>query len=86
MAGVDADFVTGGDIAKLDFRQEVRKITAPTLILAGRYDRFVPMRYTLQYREYMPQAELVIFEESGHSEFMEEPAKTIDVLRRFLRQ
>ena len=84
IAGADADFVTGGDIAKLDFRQEVKNIKAPTLILGGRFDRFVPMRYTLQYREYMPQAQLIIFEESGHSEFMEEPGKTIDVLRKFL--
>lgn len=86
IAGVDADFVTGGDIAKLDFRQEVKNIKAPTLILAGRFDRFVPTRYTLQYREYMPQGQLAMFEESGHSEFMEEPAKTIDVLRKFLGQ
>lgn len=86
IAGVDADFVTGGDIVKLDFRREAKNIKAPTLILAGRFDRFVPPRYALQYRQYMPQAQLVIFEESGHSEFMEEPVKTIEVLRKFLGQ
>jgi proline iminopeptidase len=84
--GADADFVAGGDIAKLDFRQQLKNIKAPTLILAGRFDRFVPTRYTLQYREYMPQAQIVMFEESGHSEFLEEPAKTIEVLRKFLGQ
>jgi proline iminopeptidase len=84
IAGPDADFVTGADIAKLDFRHSVKSIKAPTLVLAGRFDNFVPTRYTLQYREYMPQARIVIFEESGHSEFMEDPGKTIEELRKFL--
>ena len=39
IAGDDADFLIGGDIASLDFRTRLKNLQMPTLILAGRFDR-----------------------------------------------
>jgi len=84
ITGDDADFLIGGDIAKLDFRTELKNLKMPTLILAGRFDRVALPRFSIQFKQYAPQAEFVMFEKSGHWPFVEEPAKMFQVVRRFL--
>ena len=84
IAGDDANFLIGGDIAKLDFRTQLKKLKMPILVIAGRYDRIGLPRFEVQFRRYAPQAEFVMFEKSGHYPFIEENAKTIRVLREFL--
>ena len=37
--GDDGDFIIGGDIAKIDFRKQLKDLKMPVLIVAGRYDR-----------------------------------------------
>jgi proline iminopeptidase len=56
IAGDDADFVIGGDIAGLDFRADLRKLKMPILVLAGRFDRVALPRYAVEYKKYAPQA------------------------------
>jgi len=84
IAGEDADFLIGGDIAKLDFRAQLKNLKMPTLILAGRYDRVSLPRFSLQFKQYAPQAQFVMFEKSGHNPFVEENEKTMEVLKEFL--
>ena len=84
IVGADGDFVVGGDVARLDFRRDLRRVEAPTLIIAGRFDRVSMPKYTLRLKAYMPQAEFVMFERSGHYPFIEEPQKHFRLLRRFL--
>ncbi len=84
IAGRDADVTLGGDLASFDFRRLLRDIQTPSLILAGRFDRVSLPRYAVQYRTLMPQAEFVIFEQSGHMPFVEEPERHDSVLRTFL--
>jgi proline iminopeptidase len=84
IAGDDADFLVGGDISRLDFRTELKRLKMPVLITAGRYDRAVPPRLSLQFREYVPQARFVMFERSGHFIFIEEPAHFFQVIEEFL--
>jgi proline iminopeptidase len=84
IAGDDADFVIGGDIAALDFRSELHKLKMPVLILAGRFDRVSVPRYGLEFKRYAPQAQFVMLESSGHFPFVEEPDQTESVLRDFL--
>jgi len=86
IAGDDADFTIGGDIASLDFRADLRKLTMPILIIAGRYDRISLPQYALKYKIYAPQARFVMMEKSGHFPYIEEPEKTLSVLREFLGQ
>jgi proline iminopeptidase len=84
IAGEDADFKIGGDIAALDFRAELHKLKMPMLILAGRFDRISIPRYSVEFKRYAPQAQFVMFESSGHFPFIEEPDETEAVLRDFL--
>jgi proline iminopeptidase len=84
IAGDDADFRVGGDVAKLDFRARLQEFRFPVLIVAGRYDRIAPPRYSVQYQKYAPQAQFVMMERSGHSPFMEESEQFFSVVRHFL--
>jgi proline iminopeptidase len=85
IAGPDADFEIGGDIAGLDFRPDLPKLRMPVLILGGRYDRVSMPLYAREFKNLIPGARLVIFEKSGHFPYIEEPGETLDVLRDFLR-
>jgi proline iminopeptidase len=85
IAGDDADFVIGGTIAPLDFTADLQKLKMPMLVIAGRYDRVSPPRYALEYKTYAPRARFVMMEKSGHFPYLEEPDKTLAVLRDFLR-
>lgn len=82
--GDDAGFVLAADIAKLDFRPELKNLHMPTLIVAGRYDRILPPRYQEQFHKYAPQAQVMMFEKSGHFPFIEEPEEFIRVVSEFL--
>jgi proline iminopeptidase len=84
VAGDDADFRAGGDIAALDFRADLPKLKMPELVIAGRYDRVSLPRYAAEFKTYLPHARFVMMEESGHFSFLEEPEKTLSLLREFL--
>jgi proline iminopeptidase len=86
IAGEDADFWIGGDIVKLDFRGELKHIRIPILILAGRFDRVALPRFSIEFKDYAPQAKFVMFERSGHFPFIEETANMFDVVRSFLNE
>jgi proline iminopeptidase len=86
IVGEDADFVVSGEIGKLDFRQDLRKLSMPMLILAGRFDRVVSPRWMVQYKRYAPQAQFVMFEKSGHFPFIEETDSAMRILRDFLHK
>ncbi len=84
IGGNDADFRIGGDIAKLDFRAQLKQLQMPILVIMGRYDRVSLPSYALQFKRYAPQARCVMFEKSGHFPFIEENAETLRVLKEFL--
>jgi len=84
IAGDDADFLVGGDVSRLDFRPQLKSLKMPVLITAGRYDRAVPPRLSLQFQDYAPQARFVMFERSGHFIFIEEPGRFWEVVEDFL--
>jgi proline iminopeptidase len=84
IAGDDAEFRVGGDIAKLDFRPELKRLTMPILVIAGRYDRISMPKDIAEYRKLVPAARIVIMERSGHFPYIEEPEDTLRVLEEFL--
>ncbi len=62
----------------------IATLKMPTLIITGRFDRVAMPKYALEFKRYAPQAQFVMFEKSGHFPFVEETAKTMDILRGFL--
>jgi proline iminopeptidase len=84
IAGDDADFLIGGDIARVDFRTQLRGLLMPVLIIAGRFDRITIPRYSIRYKQYAPQADFVMFEKSGHYPYIEEAGSCFSAVREFL--
>ncbi len=84
MTGNDGDFIASSDIGNFDYRDDLNRLKMPILILAGRYDRVAVPWMMVKYREYCPQAQFVLFEKSGHNTYIEEPLKTIELIKAFL--
>jgi proline iminopeptidase len=85
MVGRDADFLVSGCIIDIDFRRKLQDLAIPTLIIAGRYDGVSTPEYAVQYKKFMPQAQFVMFEESGHNPYLEESDKFYTLLDGFLK-
>ena len=86
LVGDDGDFIIGGDIAKIDYRKQLKDLKMPVLIVAGRYDRVAVPEFEVQYKKYCPQAQFVMFERSGHNPQVEEPEKEFRIIKDFLRK
>jgi len=86
MVGRDGDFELTSDIGTFDYRKELKDLKMPILIYGGRYDRVAVPRMMVEFKMYCPQAEFVMFEESGHNPQVEEPSKLFFVIREFLKK
>jgi pimeloyl-ACP methyl ester carboxylesterase len=67
--------------AGLSYADRLAEVRAPTLILAGRYDPEAPLPCSEELLQGIPDAGLVVFNQSGHFPFIEEPslfAQTVD--------
>ena len=63
---------TLANLADLDQRPLLADITAPTLVCHGRHDLYVPVTFGERLAAGLPNAQLVVFENSGHAPFLEE--------------
>jgi proline iminopeptidase len=77
-------FAPGGFLRNFDLRPELSKITAPTLILAGRHDWICPPEFSEEIHRLMPGSGLHIFEESSHSIRNDEPERMREAIMAFL--
>jgi proline iminopeptidase len=59
-------------------------IVAPTLVLAGRHDVFTSWPQGRRIASRIPGAELVIFEDSGHMPWLDEPDRFFEVVDGWL--
>jgi len=62
----------------------LRRITAPTLVVAGAADRFTPRAHAEAYAAGIPGARLAVIEGAGHMAPMERPAEFAALVRDFL--
>jgi proline iminopeptidase len=86
MVGKDGDFKVTSDLGTFDYRHQLKDLKMPILIIAGRYDRVAVPWMTVQYKQYCPQARFELFEKSGHISIIEEPGKTIALIRELLEK
>jgi proline iminopeptidase len=68
----------------MDLRPELPRITAPTLILAGRHDWICAPEFSEEIHALMPGSRLRIFEESSHSVRVDAPEAMIDEILAFV--
>ena len=76
----------GVNMPAYDLTGRLGEITCPTLVVVGRHDWRTPVSASEDIARRIPNAELVVFEESGHSPQLEEPEKFQAVVRDFLRR
>jgi proline iminopeptidase len=72
------------NIPHFDLTSRLSEIKVPTLIVVGRHDWITPLEASEELAAGIPGAELVIFENSGHSPQQEEHERFIQVVREFL--
>ena len=67
----------------MDLRERLKSVRAETLILHGRHDP-VPLSASETLAKILPNAKLVVFEDSGHALYAEETEKFVAELDAFL--
>jgi proline iminopeptidase len=74
----------GGFFNQIDLKDELGKITAPVLILAGKHDWICPPELSQVIKERIPKADFRIFENSSHALAADEHEAYLDAIRGFL--
>lgn len=77
-----AKSVRAGD--DFDLLARIGDISMPTLVLWGEEDVVVPFEVAQTYAASVPDAQLVVLPEAGHSPQMEAPVRVADAIRTFL--
>jgi proline iminopeptidase len=77
-------FGPDGFLRRFDLRPELARITAPTLVLAGRHDWICPVDFAEEIQRLIPGATLQVFQDSSHSIRADQPEAMLDAIRRFV--
>lgn len=64
----------------------LEQIENPTLVLAGKQDRIVPLEHCRAVAEGIPNARLIVLDQSGHSSPEEQPESVARAILEFLRE
>lgn len=67
----------------LSYAERLREVRAPTLVIAGRHDPQASLDCSKELADGIRNAELVVFERSGHATFIEESSLFVKTLREF---
>jgi proline iminopeptidase len=74
------------DYGAIAVEDRLADVTHPVLVLAGRHDRTCPVAAAEAMAAGLPDAELVVFEHSGHMTFVEENDAYLAGVRDFLER
>jgi pimeloyl-ACP methyl ester carboxylesterase len=72
--------------SRLSYADRLAETSASTLILAGRYDPEAPLPCSEELLQGIPDASLVVFEQSGHFPFIEEASLFAQTVDTFLNE
>ncbi len=70
----------------IELEDRLKDVTHPVLVCTGRYDRACTVEAAEAMAQGLPNAELIIFEKSGHMTFVEENELYLKVVREFLNK
>lgn len=65
--------------------EALRPLDRPALVIWGRHDPYIPVEQAEVQRSTFPNAEVVVFDDSGHWPFADHPGETRDRILPFLR-
>ena len=77
------EFVITGTFKDWDITSRLGEIDVPTLVTSGRHDECTPKQAEIVHRG-IRGSEWVVFEDSSHMQFAEEPDRYLEVLDDFL--
>jgi pimeloyl-ACP methyl ester carboxylesterase len=77
-------FMRQNAMRREDGAAALRGLTCPVLVLCGRHDVLTPPALHREMAALMPQADLVVVEDSGHMSPMEQPAAVTRAMRQWL--
>ncbi len=73
-----------GALRSFNVVEQLKQITAPILIIAGRHDWITPVEDSIEIAEAMPNSQLVIFEQSSHLVMNDEYELFLATVRQFV--
>jgi len=74
------------NIIHRDLTNEVAQITAPTLLIWGTRDKDTPLCQMRRWQRLVPHAEKICYRGKGHFAYLEDSARFINDVMRFLRK
>jgi proline-specific peptidase len=80
-----SEFHCIGTLRTWDVTPRLGEITIPTLVISGRYDEATP-KISKEVSDAIPGAEWVLFEESSHTSYLEEPERYLATVGSFLER
>jgi proline iminopeptidase len=72
------------NVRRYDLADRLSTLEVPVLLLFGRHDPQTPLQIAEQLRDLLPDARLVVLENSGHSPFVEEADAFAHAVSEFL--
>jgi pimeloyl-ACP methyl ester carboxylesterase len=66
--------------------RRLRRVTAPTLVVAPSDDRLIPVAHAKRYADRIPKAQYTEVKDCGHAMHFEKPAEFAEVTARFLSE
>ncbi len=72
MWGSTGEYVVDGNLAGLDYTEQLKKVRVPTLVTVGDHDESAPW-IAEEIAQLVPHAKLVILPKSGHMTFVDQP-------------
>ena len=78
-----AEFSASGELARWTRLAELRRIAVPCLVLVGAFDYATPRSAALIHAA-LPDSRMVVFADSGHAAYLDEPEGYYGEIERFL--
>ena len=67
-------------------REDLERISCPTLILWGTHDPLVPLRHAFEYEDVIAEARVVVFNDTGHIPMVEKPREFNAAVEDFMSE
>jgi proline iminopeptidase len=85
MWGSDGEYIIDGNLKSVEYVDKLHTIKVPTLINCGDHDECDPS-LSKEMHEKIPGSKLVIFPQSGHMTFVDQPGMFIKTINDFLHK
>lgn len=79
-------FIARAQLQRLDQTEQLKTIEAPTLIIWGKEDLWIPVEQADLFLAELPNAELVVMEDTGHVPMEERPEESLAPVLRFFKE